>query len=283
MNSPSPEKNLPHVLVADDSETIQKVVKIALARQPLRVDVAATWDEARARMVPGVGVVLLDANLPGIDGDIGKLKDALNHAGAMPVVVMQGSHDRTLTDSDLRAAGIQRTIQKPFDSAELIRLVTGLVGSKEPPFEPAALEVDLTGALAGGLDLQLDGLPPLPPDLLDPSRKGKKAFEISEETKPYGSSVVAPPGPAVPGMAPPPPPLDSRAGTAQGFMPPAQGFMPPNMPPSPPATPDAATSQAIREAVLEYCQKHFKEVAVEVISAELRRLAEERARHLVDI
>jgi CheY-like chemotaxis protein len=274
VNSPSPNKNLAHVLVADDSETIQKVVKIALARQPLKVDVAASWDEAKARILPGVGVILLDANLPGINGDIAKIKEALKQADSVPVVVMQGSHDRTLSDADLSAAGVQRTLQKPFDSAELIRLVTALTGAFDIAPAPApAPALSLDPEI--GLDLQLDGLPPLPPDLLDPSRKGKKAFEIAEETRPFGTSGAIPPPVASSFSPPPPPPPASSVKSAS-----APGPMPVNLPPLPV---DAVTTQAIREAVMEYCQKHFKEVAVEVISAELRRLAEERARHLVDI
>jgi hypothetical protein len=40
--------------------------------------------------------------------------------------------------------------------------------------------------------------------------------------------------------------------------------------------------ELVHRAVTEYCQQHFKALAREIIAAELRRLADERARHLVD-
>jgi CheY-like chemotaxis protein len=268
VNSPSQNNPMPVVLVADDSETIQKVVRIALARQPVKVEVAASWNEAQGRLGRQVAVVLLDANLPGVQGDRAKLREALSRAGLVPVVVMQGSHDRSLTDSDLAEAGIKHSIQKPFDSGELIKLITGFVASH------ATSAPQPSPPPPGGspLEFPLDSLPPLPPDLVDTSRKGRKAFEALEDTVPFGSSVVpaASTSASASSLPPPPPPPPPTSMSARTVAP-------------QPGAPGADMPAGVREAVLEYCQKHFKEIAVEVISAELRRLAEERARHLVDI
>ncbi|MCX6110549.1 MAG: response regulator, partial [Proteobacteria bacterium] len=38
----------------------------------------------------------------------------------------------------------------------------------------------------------------------------------------------------------------------------------------------------VRQAVEDYCERHFKSLAREIIAAELRRLADDKARHLVD-
>ena len=38
----------------------------------------------------------------------------------------------------------------------------------------------------------------------------------------------------------------------------------------------------VRQAVEDYCERHFKSLAREVLTSELRRLADEKARHLVD-
>lgn len=273
MNSPAQIQSLPVVLVADDSETIQKVVRIALARQPLKVEVAASWNEAESRLGGHVAAILLDANLPGIQGDRAKLKEALTRAGGIPVVVMQGSHDRSLSDGDLAEAGIKHSIQKPFDSGELIKLITAFIANRGPVASPSpAARASMSPPpppppppleSASPLDFQVDSLPPLPADLVDSSRKGKKAFEALEDTLPFGSAL------AQASSLPPPPPPQSKSARAVG--------------PQPAAPSLADLPAGVREAVLEYCQKHFKEIAVEVISAELRRLAEERARHLVDI
>ena len=45
---------------------------------------------------------------------------------------------------------------------------------------------------------------------------------------------------------------------------------------------DDKLPELVRKAVEEYCDRHFKSLAKEVIASELRRLADEKARHLVD-
>jgi CheY-like chemotaxis protein len=287
---------MPVVLVADDSETIQKVVRIALARQSLKVEAAASWSEAEGRLGPQVAVILLDANLPGVGGDQVKLKDVLARAGGVPVVVMQGSHDRSLSDNDLAQAGIRHSIQKPFDSGELIRIVTSFLGSTSAvpqaqtsafaaatPAPPPPAFDPFPAAARSSLDLQLDSLPPLPADLVDSSRKGKKAFEGTEDTVPYGSAMAGISSSGInssPSTLPPPPPPPRVSGGQSAA--PAVALGQTGSSPQP-QVPGPEMQAALREAVLEYCQKHFKDIAIEVISAELRRLAEERARHLVDI
>ena len=46
--------------------------------------------------------------------------------------------------------------------------------------------------------------------------------------------------------------------------------------------PPADLARLVREAVEEYCNRHFAELARSIITTELRRLADDRARHLVD-
>jgi hypothetical protein len=45
---------------------------------------------------------------------------------------------------------------------------------------------------------------------------------------------------------------------------------------------DADSDQILREEIQRYCRDHFERVAKSVIESELGRLANERARHLVD-
>jgi hypothetical protein len=40
--------------------------------------------------------------------------------------------------------------------------------------------------------------------------------------------------------------------------------------------------ELVRRVVEDYCDRHFKSLAREFIASELRRLADEKARHLVD-
>lgn len=285
MNSLISHGAVPRVLVGDDSETIQKVVRIALARHPVKIEVSASWADAAVKMGSGISLLLLDVNLPGVGSDPAKLKEVVASAGAVPVVVMQGSHDRSLSEAALSDCGIVHVIQKPFDSNELIALVIRLAGS------PSVVEA------VADIPFEIGGLPPLPADLVDASRKGKKAYDaalagassMDSGTAPHVApeflfSIAPPPLPPQLGVfnkAPPPPP------------PPLGVF---NKAPAAAAPQKSEISEAefarpggdemakqVRQAVEAYCERHFRSLAIEVISAELRRLAEEKARHLVDI
>jgi hypothetical protein len=110
-------------------------------------------------------------------------------------------------------------------------------------------------------------LPPVPADLIDSTRKGKKAFDIAPEDL---FNLVPPPPPAP--SAPPPPAVAFSVAPSVSAMPP-----PPSLPSS------VEMAKQVRQAVEDYCDRHFRSLAIEVITAELRRLADEKARHLVDI
>jgi len=286
MNHPSSNAVVPRILVADDSDTIQKVVRIALSRQPLKIEVASSWLDASGKVGSGIALLLLDVNLPGVGSDPVRLKEVVASAGAVPILVMQGSHDRSLSEATLKECGISHVIQKPFDSNELIGMVTGLAGLSKsalafsgseqksaPPPAPAASAIlappsPATPASSENM-FDIGELPPIPADLIDTTRKGKKAFDIAPEDL---FNLVPPP---------PPPPSSQR-------MPPAP---PSHFPPPPPSDNSAVSNPApvddmgkqVRQAVEDYCERHFRSLAIEVITAELRRLADEKARHLVDI
>ncbi len=289
MNHPSSNAVVPRILVADDSDTIQKVVRIALSRQPLKIEVASSWLDASGKVGSGIALLLLDVNLPGVGSDPARLKEVVASAGAVPILVMQGSHDRSLSEATLKECGISHVIQKPFDSNELIGMVTGLAGLSKsalafsgseqksaPPPAPAASAIlappsPATPASSENM-FDIGELPPIPADLIDTTRKGKKAFDIAPEDL---FNLVPPP---------PPPPSSQR-------MPPAPPSHFPPPPPPPPSDNRAVSNPApvddmgkqVRQAVEDYCERHFRSLAIEVITAELRRLADEKARHLVDI
>ena len=272
MNSLISHGAVPRVLVGDDSETIQKVVRIALARHPVKIEVSTSWADAAVKMGSGISLLLLDVNLPGVGSDPAKLKEVVASAGAVPVVVMQGSHDRSLSEAALSDCGIVHVIQKPFDSNELIALVIRLAGS------PSVVEA------VAEIPFEIGGLPPLPADLVDASRKGKKVYDVASAG---ASSMASGAAPHVApeflfsmGAPPPPPPPLSVFNKA----PPAAAPQKSEISESESARPGGdEMAKQVRQAVEAYCERHFRSLAIEVISAELRRLAEEKARHLVDI
>lgn len=364
MDQSSPTVQFSRLLVADDSETIQKVVRIALGRQPVKVEVASSWPEASAKLQEGVALLLLDPNLPGVDASEEKIRDVVRAAGKTPVLVMIGSHEKSVSDEALKECGIAETIHKPFDSSELVSLVMRLVESAggsigevnravdqsvdksatpvlpdssfgtetvtvsgsgfTPPPPPPDLRAlgGLDGPIMGGApvggreanltppppssslappppphvgdDVNLE-LPPLPSDLVDASRKGKKAFDLDpdklfelDSLEPTQSGDVTEFT-----LSPDDIPPQLTNSLVEGFANSATAnSVPGESSRGPVASGSAAEAsqlnqevlaREIRKAVEEYCAKHFRSLAIEVITAELRRLAEEKARHLVDI
>jgi len=187
-----------------------------------------------------------------------------------------------------------------------------------PPRREAALEgfekwktQEVSSAASPPQDRLATGIePPPPPPLTDEARKGRPAFSLSDLEQPKAKSeqhrneqlsrdsVFTESGELVgepPSVAPPP---QATGGEA-------------NLPPVPShtsrATPNVDGSaldefkpnirevrseierfvrqelhQLVSKLLNEYCAEHFDQLAREVIQAELRRLADEKARHLVD-
>ncbi len=143
----------------------------------------------------------------------------------------------------------------------------------------------------------------IPPGFTPETHSGQKGMPA------FGDSPSAPPSGFTP---PPPPPSESSKpasgrfatteirppapavkGTAPKIKPPEVSADEPTIPPIPAnVSVDTEGSIAqivaqslpnlVQEAVEDYCNRHFKSLAKEVITSELRRLADEKARHLVD-
>lgn len=332
---------LTRILVADDSDTIQKVVRIALGRQPVRVEAASSWPEAEIILQSGIAVLLLDPNLPGIDSSEEKIREVIAAAGKTPVLAMLGSHERSISDEALKNCGVFETIQKPFDSTELVVTVMGLAESRgaadasfgshtgsqsaavppppksgsrsaPPPPPPSGFTMGVPESNPGqaptprqpeppsGFDSDVNQetqaeLPPLPDGLVDATRKGKKAFDLNPENLFDLSTPETnlPPGPVGSGESNDGSFVDSSldlpAAPQSSQIPDldwasASQPVPVKTPPQSAAVPGQdELAREVRKAVEEYCAKNFRSLAIEVITAELRRLAEEKARHLVDI
>ncbi|HVY87163.1 MAG TPA: response regulator [Caulobacterales bacterium] len=130
------------ILIVDDSEDDFEATKRAFVRASLRNPIrhAASGEEAlkllEAEDVPKPGLILLDLNMPGLDGrktlEIIKQSDTLKR---IPVVVLTTSDD----ERDVLgcyALGANTYVQKPVDFDGLIAAVQRL---KEYWFEIAIL------------------------------------------------------------------------------------------------------------------------------------------------
>ena len=90
----------PTLLLADDSLTIQRVVALTFADQPVRVVVAKDGQDAINRMVKErPDVVLADTNMPCVDGyELARWVRDQPHLSTVPVL-LAGAHSDEATDA----------------------------------------------------------------------------------------------------------------------------------------------------------------------------------------
>lgn len=315
------------ILVADDSSTIQKVIRIGLAAIQADIKSAGSLVEATKSVDQGpLDLIIADAGLPGIStaGDFIKL---VERAGNVPLIILMGSYE-AVRESDLRSVGITHIIKKPFPPNELPLLVQELTGAGKTPPAPKGPSAPMSGIpsfpeaaslplnppsfslsdegpsaaetttlrqstpLSGPPSFLLEedhspgGAPPFPE--VEPARKGRPAFESRQpEPSPPRASFAQQVGSSGSGESQPS--SDFFGGKSFGASPGSSSS--PSFPqPHTNAGLSAAVEAFVRDelpalvdrAVERYCVEHFKGVAREVLTAELRRLAEEKARYLVD-
>jgi len=114
------------LLVADDSSTIQKVIKIAFNRFPLELIEASSFLDALTSIGQDAPeALIIDASLPGArsPSDFERLRQ---EAKGAPVLLLIGSYD-TVDEAAFRQAGFHHVLKKPFESADIIAAVEALV------------------------------------------------------------------------------------------------------------------------------------------------------------
>lgn len=121
------------LLVADDSVTIQKVVKLTFAAEGVEIETETNGDSLLDKVRRGrPDVVLLDVFMPGGNGykicECIKEDPDLSH---IPVILMAGAFER-FDEMEAARAKADAHVLKPFDTSELIALVQSLAGDKWP-------------------------------------------------------------------------------------------------------------------------------------------------------
>ena len=214
------------ILVADDSSTIQKVIKIALSRHTFDIVEAGTYLEAlTASQRTQPSMLILDASLPGARGPADFAKLAQEAQGA-PILLLVGTYD-SVDEGAFRQAGFQNFLKKPFESGDIVAQVDSMLGDAEntasrdgayvaspgeraqhntviheggyqtlPGFDPTR-PPPLESSLDLGDDLPPSkGFVPPPPPMTEQGRKGRRAFEgdgTDTGRAPGGVANVPPP------------------------------------------------------------------------------------------
>src|SRR4051812_39255063 len=106
------------ILVADDSSTIQKVIKIAFARHAVEIVEASSFAEALAVVVrQAPDLLIVDASLPGAQSPDDFARLARDAHGAS-VLLLFGTYD-AVDEAAFRQAGFPNFLKKPFESGDL--------------------------------------------------------------------------------------------------------------------------------------------------------------------
>jgi two-component system, OmpR family, KDP operon response regulator KdpE len=117
--------SLHRILVVDDEAQMRRVLRVSLIAQGYEVAEAASGEEALRKLIPEhFDCILLDLNLPGLDGFA--TCRAIRACSQIPIVVVS-IKDSEKDKSAARQAGADDYITKPFRFDELllrIRAVT---------------------------------------------------------------------------------------------------------------------------------------------------------------
>lgn len=121
----------PTVLVADDSQTIRKVVKMALKVAPFEVISVGSGEEALRNAGPNLSLIVLDYHFSDMSGyDVAKqFKDNAQTAD-VPILMLAGEH-HGFDEQRARNAGVDRIIPKPFDTDTLLDAIVGTTGTSK--------------------------------------------------------------------------------------------------------------------------------------------------------
>lgn len=124
----------PTLLLADDSLTIQRVVSLTFADQPVRVVVAKDGQDAINRMATDrPDLVLADTNMPCVDGyELARWVRQQPHLSAVPVLLLAGVTD-PVDEQRLHDSGANGVLEKPFEPNHVISRVKELLGLKGAP------------------------------------------------------------------------------------------------------------------------------------------------------
>lgn len=115
------------VLLADDSQTIQKVIKITLANEPYTlIDCKSEQDLLTSTQNEQPSLVLLDFSLSETQSGYELCKVIKKLSPDTSVLMMYGTFD-TVDENALKNCGAKSKIIKPFDSTKFINLCRSLI------------------------------------------------------------------------------------------------------------------------------------------------------------
>ena len=126
-----------HVLVADDSITMRKVIEMVFATEDFHLTTVDNGHDAIARALElGPDLVIADVTMPGKNGyEVCQALRAQASTRAIPVVLLSGTFE-AYDDALAKSVGVAGHLTKPFESQALIDKVRQLMGLPPAPDLP---------------------------------------------------------------------------------------------------------------------------------------------------
>ena len=107
------------IIVADDSQTIQKVIKITFGNRKYDLVPCLTEAELLDNLSDDISLVLLDFSLSETKSgyELGKLVKSKN--AGVPIMALLGTFD-TVDEDSFRASGYSDKVVKPFETEKFV-------------------------------------------------------------------------------------------------------------------------------------------------------------------
>ena len=127
------------LLLADDNITVQRVIALTFAQEPVRILTASDGHQAMDRVVVDrPDIVLAGTTLPHVNGyDLSRFVKSKPESKHVPVLLLSGAFE-TIDEAELLASGANGVIEKPVEPTVVIKRVKELLGLKPRDAAPAA-------------------------------------------------------------------------------------------------------------------------------------------------
>ena len=121
------------IVIADDSTTVQKVIKLILSPRGYDLESYTNGSDALKSIKDNKPIlVIADAVMPGMNGiELGQtMQQEGNDLAQIPLILMHSSFEDIKTDDFLKS-GAREKLTKPFDDKKLIAIVEKYVSQQE--------------------------------------------------------------------------------------------------------------------------------------------------------
>ena len=140
------------ILLADDSPTIHKVLRLALSDSPYDLQVVDNGVDALRKVEEfSPDLILADVSLTGKDGY--QICAEIKAKYSTPVIILYGAFEN-VDEKRLEKVQADGSLKKPFATQELFKLIHALIGKQKLFNEPEVQTTKLEETIVSGHDME---------------------------------------------------------------------------------------------------------------------------------